>query len=223
MKQPLHAPAIPAPQLTPRRAGIATTVALLHVGLFFVLITGLTSRAIDATPSILEAEVLPKQDKARALPPPSKPELAKPQLPTIPVPTIRIAREIPTRSISVVRGPTQVSPPVERQITVPAPAPARVPAPTQASAVAGTHTIPPYPPMARRLGEEGVVTLQIALDARGAVTQVAIKQSSGHARLDTAAAHWVQYQWRYHPATRSDKPVSATVYAQIQFNLRQVR
>lgn len=98
-----------------------------------------------------------------------------------------------------------------------------MPTPTRATAVSGTHTIPPYPDLARRLGEEGVVTLRITLDARGVITNVDIKQSSGHERLDAAAAHWVKHQWRYHAATRDGIPVGATVFAAIEFSLRRDR
>ncbi|MFZ1859588.1 MAG: TonB family protein [Candidatus Competibacter sp.] len=44
-----------------------------------------------------------------------------------------------------------------------------------------------YPPVARRLGQEGVVTLLLEIGANGDVRGLAVRQSSGHAVLDQAA------------------------------------
>lgn len=44
-----------------------------------------------------------------------------------------------------------------------------------------------YPPMARRLGQEGVVTLLLDIGADGGLRGLAVRQSSGHAVLDQAA------------------------------------
>ncbi|MBK8509907.1 MAG: TonB family protein [Candidatus Competibacteraceae bacterium] len=44
-----------------------------------------------------------------------------------------------------------------------------------------------YPPVARRLGQEGIVTLLLEIGANGDVRGLAVRQSSGHAVLDQAA------------------------------------
>lgn len=44
-----------------------------------------------------------------------------------------------------------------------------------------------YPPVARRLGQEGVVTLLLEISASGDLRGLAVRQSSGHAVLDQAA------------------------------------
>ena len=45
-----------------------------------------------------------------------------------------------------------------------------------------------YPPVSRRLGEEGRVVLRVLVDSQGHPAQVLLWQTSGHARLDDAAA-----------------------------------
>ncbi|HCK80464.1 MAG TPA: hypothetical protein DIC59_03235 [Candidatus Competibacteraceae bacterium] len=44
-----------------------------------------------------------------------------------------------------------------------------------------------YPPIARRLGQEGIVMLLLEIGANGDLRGLAIRQSSGHAVLDQAA------------------------------------
>jgi protein TonB len=48
-----------------------------------------------------------------------------------------------------------------------------------------------YPPIARRLGLEGVAWVQFSIDAHGAPLQVAVARSSGHPTLDRAARRTV--------------------------------
>lgn len=83
------------------------------------------------------------------------------------------------------------------------------PAPTPdgaASAVGSTHTIPPYPAVARRLGQQGVVALQLMISPSGEVTAVDIVQSSGFPELDQTAAAWVKARWKYKPAVLGVSP-----------------
>jgi protein TonB len=52
----------------------------------------------------------------------------------------------------------------------------------------GLGSIPvPYPPVSRKLGEEGEVVLALRLNTDGKVTGAAIERSSGFPRLDEAA------------------------------------
>ena len=69
-----------------------------------------------------------------------------------------------------------------------------------------------YPPLSRRLREEGRVLLDVHILADGSVGEVRLRQSSGFDRLDEAALQAVR-NWRYLPARRGDEPV-ATWYVQ---------
>lgn len=58
-----------------------------------------------------------------------------------------------------------------------------------AALLAKLREIRRYPPAARRLGQEGVVTLLIEIEANGELRAVAVRRSSGFPLLDQAATH----------------------------------
>jgi protein TonB len=77
---------------------------------------------------------------------------------------------------------------------------------------------PSYPPTLRAQGIEGDVLVRVHISAAGAVTQVSILQSSGHADFDRAAeaaAHREQFS----PATRDGKPVPFTLSYSYRFRI----
>src|SRR5262249_17895839 len=67
---------------------------------------------------------------------------------------------------------------------------------TAASGVTGTHTIPPYPMTAIRLGKEGTVMLHLTISAEGSVASASVTQSSGFTDLDQSAIAWVLAHWK---------------------------
>lgn len=69
------------------------------------------------------------------------------------------------------------------------------------------NTPPPYPGMARRLGDQGEVRLDVHVGADGRVTEVRLKQSSGSTLLDRTAIDTVK-KWRFRPATVDGRPVA---------------
>lgn len=77
---------------------------------------------------------------------------------------------------------------------------------------------PAYPPMARRLGEQGRVLLKVLVGENGNAENVQIENSSGHGKLDQAAIEAVR-QWTFIPAKRSNQPISAYVLVPIKFSL----
>lgn len=78
---------------------------------------------------------------------------------------------------------------------------------------------PAYPPLSRRVGEHGRVLLRVQVDAGGLPSHVEIGSSSGSPRLDQAALEAVR-RWKFVPATRGDKAVSAQVLVPVQFSLK---
>jgi protein TonB len=77
---------------------------------------------------------------------------------------------------------------------------------------------PLYPAISRRLNEQGTVFLRVFVTAAGQATQVTIKTSSGYPRLDHAAQQAV-IDWKFAPARREGKAVSAWVIVPIKFSL----
>jgi len=84
----------------------------------------------------------------------------------------------------------------------------------------GRNPKPPYPLAARRLGLEGVVTLEVLVRPDGSPGEVVVRQSSGHHLLDESALSTVQRRWQFIPARRGDMPVESRVTFPIRFTLR---
>lgn len=67
---------------------------------------------------------------------------------------------------------------------------------------------PVYPAMSRRLREAGLVLVEVQLDAKGTVANARVIQSSGYARLDTAAVAALK-QWRCNANPNASQPIVA--------------
>lgn len=77
---------------------------------------------------------------------------------------------------------------------------------------------PPYPRISRQLGEEGTSLLRVQVGPDGRPLHVELQTSSGYRRLDDAARSTVE-QWRFVPATRNGKPITAWVLVPIRFKI----
>lgn len=77
---------------------------------------------------------------------------------------------------------------------------------------------PPYPPLAKRMGQEGEVRLKVRVSASGAAAEVRLAQSSGHELLDEAALGTV-VRWRFIPASLGGRAVEAWVLVPVRFRL----
>ena len=83
----------------------------------------------------------------------------------------------------------------------------------------GTNPLPPYPIVARRLGMEGVVLLDVLVAPDGHAADVRVARSSGHPALDESALTTVREHWRFVPARRDGVPVESRVTVPIRFRL----
>jgi protein TonB len=61
---------------------------------------------------------------------------------------------------------------------------------------------PPYPPMSKRLNEQGKVVVRVLISSTGQPLKAELKQSSGYDRLDQSALATVM-KWRYVPGKRN--------------------
>jgi protein TonB len=106
-------------------------------------------------------------------------------------------------------------------------APTTVSAPGRADAIEPPHfnvaylnnPRPAYPPIARKLGLEGVVLLRVDVSANGAPEKIVIAHTSGATLLDEAAMKAVQ-GWTFVPARRGDTPIAHPVEVPIRFHLK---
>ena len=78
---------------------------------------------------------------------------------------------------------------------------------------------PAYPAEAKRNRQQGTVLLTLAVDERGLVKTVRVKDSSGVKSLDTAAVRAVK-AWQFEPARRDGNPTAHEVEVPVRFALR---
>jgi len=83
----------------------------------------------------------------------------------------------------------------------------------------GQNPLPPYPIVARRLGMEGVVLLDVLVASDGTAADVRLARSSGHQQLDDSAVRTVRERWRFIPARRDGAAVESRVTVPIRFRL----
>lgn len=83
----------------------------------------------------------------------------------------------------------------------------------------GANPLPPYPLVARRLGMEGVVLLEVIVAPDGRATDVRVLRSSGHVPLDESATRTVRAAWRFIPGVHDGRPVESRVTVPIRFRL----
>ena len=126
--------------------------------------------------------------------------------------------------------PTHTVAPQISAPTAPESAPTLAPAPVHAPAATATVTAarfnaaylnnpePKYPPLSRRLGEEGKVLLKVRVTADGQPSAVDLEKTSSFERLDDAARQAVA-RWCFVPAKRGDEAIEATVIVPIVFRL----
>lgn len=77
---------------------------------------------------------------------------------------------------------------------------------------------PTYPPISRRLSEEGTVRLKVLVDERGRPREVQVAKSSGFTRLDEAAIQAVR-KWRFVAATDGANAITAWTQVAVTFKL----
>ncbi|URD60169.1 energy transducer TonB [Sphingomonas sp. KRR8] len=77
---------------------------------------------------------------------------------------------------------------------------------------------PPYPEEKRRLEEEAVLRLRLAIDPRGRVTEVDPVGAADPLFLASARSHLLRY-WRYRPATEAGQPVATSIVVTLRFRL----
>lgn len=196
-----------------RKAASFVAVGALHVGLIAALMAGLTPIVVKNIPHDVTVFFTPEVTPPPAPPAPPKFALAQPLTDTMP-PPVWDTKDKPDNQIAVAHN--ENPPPVDNH-------PIRTVLPTPVISLIGSHTTPPYPPLSRRLGEEGRVSLHILVAADGRVTDVTIAKSSGVQRLDEAARDWVRANWLYRPATKDGMPIGSQTDAVVVFNLKTAR
>jgi len=120
--------------------------------------------------------------------------------------------------------PMPAEEPAIKEVTPPEPQNASPPSPVQLDAEPDyradylNNPRPPYPMVARRMGYNGKVILNVEVLAEGKAGQVLLHQSSGYAILDNAALQTVK-TWKFSPAKRFGRPATQWFLVPIRFSL----
>lgn len=178
-----------------RRLGGAALIVALHVALATLAVVATGARPWASPPPPVQVRLieLPVRRDPQPLPPAAV-RLAAVPLPTVPlpeIPAIEPPREPVAASSAASPAPVEADGAALQPAApaVVAAAPARETAPVAVEQVAYLRFDPPqYPALSRRLGEQGVVLLRVEIDEDGVPRSVQVHRSSGHPRLDAAAA-----------------------------------
>lgn len=122
-----------------------------------------------------------------APPPPAKPA---------PEPVVEAPRAAPPAPVVVPAGPVNIG--------------------EELSVICAERPAPAYPSQSRRVGESGVVMVQVELDESGNVFAAKIHTGSGYSRLDEAALSAVR-TWHCTPARRNGQNVRAIALQPFKF------
>ena len=208
-----------------RNVVIAAVVVALHVGLLAALQSGLLMRAAEMVvpAAVLVQFVEPPQPKVEQPPPQPLPQPvekkvvpAKPVAAPAPRPrAIEKAEPAPNAPTGVVNPPAEPAPITAAPAapaTPPAPpiAPPAPPAPPAVQLPSSDadylqNPKPPYPPLSKRMGEQGKTIVRVFIGADGQPQRAEVVQSSGFERLDQATIATVM-RWRYVPGKRGGVP-----------------
>ncbi|HSI44909.1 MAG TPA: energy transducer TonB [Methylophilus sp.] len=220
-------------------------VVLLHATLIWWMLIHTETPVIPPKPEPMTVSLITLPAKKEEAPAPEivpiikqKPvekPIIKPKEPTVkpverPTPVVERIVE-PTSDTPRFEASTQpAAPPMEAPAAAsakPAPAPAAPPKqeiveekeePPKFGVAYLNNPPPEYPKLAKRAGEEGRVLLKVLVSAEGRPETVEISKGSGFERLDTAAMNAVK-QWRFEPARKGGKTLSAYVIVPLAFTL----
>lgn len=208
-------------------------VAALHLLLLLALLVIRPAAEVVAEPQALMVSLLSAPEPAAPVEPP-KPlpasRIPVPAAQTRPLPAAPLLTTRSTLPTAAELAPAPVVESIPLAKSEPAAAPVAAPASTQPVAPAPVsqprfdadyldNPAPLYPPLSRKLGEFGQVTLRVFVGADGQADKVEIRESSGYERLDRAARDAVA-RWRFVPARQGDKGVAAWVLVPISFSIR---
>lgn len=202
-------------QFLTRRGAVFLIIIALHLFVIWALATGLARRAIELVAPPIQTDIVEEVKKEDQPPPPPPPEMERPPV-EVPPPDINIDVPVETTSTAI----TDVT---NKPVAAPPPKPQSTVAPTNIGAGKG---LPPtddyYPQSARRLGQEGLVQINLCVGPDGKLSQPpAVTKGSGTASLDEAAIKWANASsghWK--PATEDGKPINKCSQLPVRFTLK---
>lgn len=209
-----------APQL-PRQFATGSVIALLHVVLFGLIILN-PVKHLQSTPKETIVMMVPSM-----LPKPVTPVSKEVKVSN---PLNTAAPATPQLAVQHTTQDAITAAPATAEVALPSPATPAAAAPVIAKAepvgpkvISAVEYIQApqadYPPMARRMGEEGRVVMQVLVNDKGRAEKVEILKSSGFARLDESAKVAL-LRALFKPYVEDGKATMVLATASINFSLR---
>ncbi len=191
-------------------AGVLTLLAMTGLVPTPAPISTLMVDLIHAAPPAPRTQ---EPEPPKPVPREQKPVTPRPRTP-VPQPLLAAQTDAPA---AIAETPGAVQAPISSAPSAP-PAPVTVSQP-RFDADYLSNPAPAYPPLSRRMGEEGKVLLRVHVEPAGRPSQIEVKTTSGSPRLDQAALEAV-WRWKFVPAKRGDEAVAAWVLVPITFTLK---
>ncbi|MGY6637130.1 MAG: energy transducer TonB [Erythrobacter sp. SCN 62-14] len=214
-------------QMNGNKAISIVIVALIHVAIGYLLISGL---AISAVKKVVER--VTTVDIEEPPPPPDEPPPPPPEQPAAPPPPVA-----PPPPISIAPAPPPIQtqatipPPAPPAITIPPPAPPAPPAPPPAPSKARGATTKNerswaariqdnYPARALREETQGTVGVRVTVTPQGRAANCQVTASSGSPILDQAACQGMERYAQFNPALDDDgNPTTGAFSTRITYQI----
>lgn len=209
-------------QMSGNRIVALFIVAIIHVLIGYVLITGLAYKAakqvIERVTTVDIEEPPPEEPKDE--PPPPEPQDTAPPPPVAPPPPINIAPAPPP-----IRTQPTIPPPSPPALVVPPPAPPAPPSQARGATTKGERSWAAriqenYPARAMREEIEGTVGVRVSVTPDGRAGSCQVTSSSGSPILDDAACKDMQRYARFNPALdAAGNPTTGSYSTRVTYKL----
>jgi protein TonB len=190
------------------RSLVVGLVVLVHA-LVFLSYTWSSSQSISAPREMSISLAMPNQQQTAAVTqkPQERPKPVKPE-PQADVPDVPIETPDPS-------PPVESAPPQPENVS-----PGLLDREPDYQAAYLNNPLPGYPMVARRMGWQGKVVLEVEVLESGLPGQIRVHQSSGRDVLDNAAMQAVR-GWRFVPARKNGQVVAKRFLVPIPFVLKE--
>ncbi len=197
-----------------RRIIVFIAAVAIQVFILLALNAGMAQRVMNIIAPPIQTSIVQQVEKHDQPPPPPPPKLERPPV-EVPPPEVQINMPTETRTTAITD--------VTNRHVAPAPRPAPVHHAVVVYPRLDTRHSPStddyYPPVSRRLEEQGTTTVHVCSSSDGRVTgSPSVQRSSGSSRLDEAAVKWASHA-RFFPETEDGRAIAACMSFNVKFVL----
>jgi len=209
------------------RTAAIVIVALIHVLLGYVLVSGLAYNVVKKAAEDLktfDVEDEPPPPPEEPPPPPEESQLPPPPQVSAPPPLVRTIVQPPQIQTTPVIQPAPVitprADPVPPAPPAPPPPPRKVQTARAKGSLPGLFSTDDYPSSAIRDEEQGTVSVRLTIGTDGRVSDCNVTSSSGSRALDSTTCSILKRRARYTPAKdETGRNVTDTDTARIRWQL----